>query len=277
MRAQTVNQFQRHQNPKKTLGIGMEFQIDTFLATLGRSLKDDPVIALSACASYNKIKYVEFLLDSGVDIHGEDEHPLRVSAFKEQYEMAKYLIKRGANLEKAIEVAQGINEEITLRNLLNLKDMIGAVKESQEFTRGRDPLETMNLGKAGLKPFLINKALDALPKNTYKTLVEGFGTKEIYYFGDNDVFYQDLPGFYDYLAELLSGKPLYTNTAKYRYHNGRERVEQEDLIEIFDTEIGKIAKVTDTDPGAGGVTMYAGDFQAAIGVNLRNKTKLLNP
>jgi hypothetical protein len=151
------------------------------------------------------------------------------------------------------------------------------INEYQEFTRGGDPKEILNIGKAGLNPFLINKAIDTLPRSTYKSLVTGFGTEEIYYFGDNDVFYEDFPKFYNYLEELTSGKPFYQKTTKYKYHNGREIVQQEDLTQIFDTEIGKIAKVIDPDPNAGGVTLYAGDFKAALGVNLRNKRKLLNP
>jgi hypothetical protein len=151
------------------------------------------------------------------------------------------------------------------------------VNEYQEFTRGGDPMETMNLGKAGLKSFLINKAIDALPKPTYRSLVEGFGTKEIYYFGDDDVFYDDFPEFYDYLEKLTSDNIFYEKIVKYKYHNGREMAYQEDSIKIFDTEIGKIAKVVDPDPSSGGVTMYAGELKAALGVNLRNKTKLLNP
>ena len=125
MRAKTVNQFQRYQNPKKTLGIGMDYQINTFLATLGKSIEESPVIALSACAARDKFKYVDFLLNSGVDVNGEDFHPLRVAAFNEKYNMAKHLIDKGAKLDKAIEVAKDIAEEITLRNLLHLKDMMG--------------------------------------------------------------------------------------------------------------------------------------------------------
>jgi hypothetical protein len=124
MRAKTINQFRRHQDPKRALGIGIEAQVATFLATMGRTIEEDPLLALSSCAAYGKITFVQFLLDSGVDIHGEDEHPLRVVAFHEQYEMAKYLIQKGAKLDKAIQVARNIQEEITLRNLLNLKDMI---------------------------------------------------------------------------------------------------------------------------------------------------------
>jgi hypothetical protein len=151
------------------------------------------------------------------------------------------------------------------------------INEYQEFTRGGDPKQTMNLGKAGLKPFLIKKVLGSgLPRNTCKSLVTGFGTEEIYYFGDNDIFVEHFPGFYDYLEELTSGKPFYEGKAKYRYHDGRERVEQEDIIEIFDTEIGKIAKVYDQELPGGGAILYAGDFKAAINTNLRDKRKLLD-
>jgi len=152
------------------------------------------------------------------------------------------------------------------------------VNEYHQFIRGREPMETLNLGKSGLKPFMINKAIDALPKNTYKALLKGFGTKEIYYFGDDDYFSEYFPGFYDYLAKLTSGLSSFREKAKYRYDTGRERMEQTDIIEIFDTEIGKIAKVYDSEiASAGGGILYAGDFKAALGVNLRDKKKLLDP
>lgn len=151
------------------------------------------------------------------------------------------------------------------------------VNESQEFVRGGDPMETMNLGKAGLKPFLIKKILgSSLPRNTYKSLVEGFGTEEIYYFGDDDIFPEHFPGFYDYLSDLTSKKPFYKKKAKYSYHNGRERSYQEDIIEIYDTEIGKIAKVYDSELPGGGAVLYAGDYKAAINTDLRHKRKLLD-
>ena len=119
-------QFQKGQTPYKSLGVGMDAQIDAFLKGQGivTTIAEEPAIALGLCATKNKIKFVDYLLDLGVDIHGEGEHPLRVCAWHGKYEMAIYLIKRGANLQKAIEESTKNMETGTVRNLDYIKSLL---------------------------------------------------------------------------------------------------------------------------------------------------------
>ena len=129
MRARTVNevnQFQRRQKPLNSMGIGMDAQIDAFLKNQGvtTSVFEDPGVTLGLCATRNKISFVNYLLDSGIDIHSGDEHALRVCAWHQKYEMALYLIKRGANIQKAMEKAEANYESGTFRNLEYIQTLI---------------------------------------------------------------------------------------------------------------------------------------------------------
>ena len=126
MRAKTVNQFQKVPLSPKSMGVGMDANIDAFLKNHNPnfSLASNPAEALAICAVKNRINYVDYLLDSGMDVHINDEHALKVTAFHEKYEMAKHLISRGADLKKAIDSArqEGLNR--SHRNLINLWSML---------------------------------------------------------------------------------------------------------------------------------------------------------
>ena len=129
MRARTVNedkQFQQGKKPLDSLGIGMDAQIDAFLKNHGvlSSVYENPGLALGLCATKNKISFVNYLLDSGIDIHSGEEHALRVCAWHQKYEMALYLIKRGASIQKAIKEATQNREIGTIRDLKYIQTLL---------------------------------------------------------------------------------------------------------------------------------------------------------
>jgi hypothetical protein len=104
------------------MGIGMDANIDAFIKgqypTL--SLATNPAEVLGICAVKNRMNYVDYLLDSGMDINMDEGHVLGVTCFHENYEMARHLIQRGANLFKAEEGARKKGLDKTVRNLINL-------------------------------------------------------------------------------------------------------------------------------------------------------------
>ena len=116
--------FERGKDPKESMGIGIWNEIEKYLEDRGSEniFRDKKwLIALSIFIHENKIDYVDFLLDQHyVNIDYGDCSVLRICAFQGKYEMAVYLISKGADLESAIQHAKELNERITLRNLKKL-------------------------------------------------------------------------------------------------------------------------------------------------------------
>jgi hypothetical protein len=127
MRAKTVNQFQKGPLTPKSMGVGMDANIDAFVKSIDGadfSIANSPGDVLGLCAAKNRINYVDYLLDGGMDVNIDDFIALRTSAFAENYEMAKHLIDRGANLVKAVEAAKRLGQNVTHSRLINLWSML---------------------------------------------------------------------------------------------------------------------------------------------------------
>ena len=126
MRARTVNNFERGKEAKKSMGIGMDANIDAFLKNHNPNLSmaSNPAEALGVCAVKNKINYVDWLLDGGMDINMDDGHVLGVTCFHENYEMARHLIERGADLNKAVDGARRKGLDKTHNHLINFWGML---------------------------------------------------------------------------------------------------------------------------------------------------------
>ncbi|GEM_PF-3012538 len=134
MRAITVfesQNFTRTEDIKTNMGIGMWGQIHQICQNKGRNFDKKNLLQMFlTCASEDRIDLMDFILSKGLDINGSDSEILRVLAWMEKIELGAFLIaNRGADVEKAIKVAQDKHEWKTER----------ALEEMKEEIKGQDP------------------------------------------------------------------------------------------------------------------------------------------
>ncbi len=134
MRAITVfesQNFTRTEDIKTNMGIGMWGQIHQICQNKGRNFDKKNLLQMFlTLASEDRIDLMDFILSKGLDINGSDSEILRVLAWMEKIELGAFLIaNRGADVEKAIKVAQDKHEWKTER----------ALEEMKEEIKGQDP------------------------------------------------------------------------------------------------------------------------------------------
>ena len=134
MRAITVfesQNFTRTEDIKTNMGIGMWGQIHQICQNKGRNFDKKNLLQMFlTCASEDRIDLMDFILSKGLDINGSDSEILRVLAWMEKIELGAFLIaNRGADVEKALKVAQDKHEWKTER----------ALEEMKEEIKGQDP------------------------------------------------------------------------------------------------------------------------------------------
>lgn len=142
--------FTEESDPIKDLGIGMMVQIKKWYSNKFNEQPFNKRHALLSSVSDGKVDFVEFLLlkNNIKDINYSDSILLRIAAYQEKEEIVKYLLKRGADINKAIINAEKHNEYQTKRNLLNIKGNINSYL-NEKFTEDSDPIADMGIGIKG--------------------------------------------------------------------------------------------------------------------------------
>ena len=115
--------FERGQDPKEAMGIGIIKRIEKEMRDHKKNLeitKENYHKILQWVVSKGLDEYVDFFLDY-VDINFDGSSFLRIAAYYEQWKLAKYLIKKGADLDKAITYSRTHNEKVTHGNLWIIK------------------------------------------------------------------------------------------------------------------------------------------------------------
>ena len=173
-------EFERGQDPKSAMGIGMEERIrrgikkDWYSDRYRMNLWDgDYNIALGWASEKGYLDIVKWLINAGADPLYNDNEPLKQAAMFGQKEVALYLIDQGADPLAgngyAILAARfaGHNE---LWDLLKMKaGERKPLEESLNFERGRDPYKAMGIGQVVNIPKILLK----------QDLISGYGVDGI--------------------------------------------------------------------------------------------------
>jgi hypothetical protein len=148
--------FTEDSDPIEDLGIGIKSKLEKYLKTIGLSEAEDKTIVLDELMRLKKYNYADFLLKSGVvDVNAKHrKHKrdygfiLRNAAYRKDWKGTKFLIERGANLEKTIERTSKDCPE-SLRNLIKLKNEIlkqKTKKINEKFAEDSDPIHDLGIG-----------------------------------------------------------------------------------------------------------------------------------
>lgn len=128
MRAITVNEaqnFTRGKDVKGTMGLGMWGQIKNLVLGEERKFSKKNLEGnFLVAALHERYDLMDFLISKGLDINGSSFEILRVLAWREQIQVGVHLIlKRGADVDGAIRVADSLNEWKTVRRLEEMKEI----------------------------------------------------------------------------------------------------------------------------------------------------------
>jgi hypothetical protein len=143
-----IEKFTEDSDPIKDMNIGTIKALNKWIES--SNILDDWNIEndnelLRAAAYYGKTEFIEYLINTGADVHTDDERPLKNAACNNHIDTAITLIKHGADLNKAIEYARFNNHKYTLRNLEKIKNIVEN-QVNEKFTEDSDPIHDMNIG-----------------------------------------------------------------------------------------------------------------------------------
>ena len=123
--------FTGESGPIEDLGIGMMHQIKDFLYNTPDEVPKDSSIneMLIYCAKYNKTEYVKYLIENmNADLHAYGELTLAWAVIKNNIELVKYLIDKGADVNADIN---GMNGSLLNDAFYNgSKEMIEILKDA---------------------------------------------------------------------------------------------------------------------------------------------------
>lgn len=172
--------FERNQDPKKIMKIGIKQEIENWLASQNQYLRDPEEIenwyseVLCKCIFYyGPQEYIDYCFERGADVHYHNEKALRNAILKFNYEGASELIKRGASYKKAKDGFGGTGrdewliwefEEYCKQNNIKLN-------ESIRFERKLDPKNSMGIGifskpKKEVEKLIADLMNDIIQKNS---------------------------------------------------------------------------------------------------------------
>lgn len=156
MRARTINEiqnFERGKDPRETMELGMWPQIRQLSWDRNRNPKDMDLIGFFlVCAREGRYDLMDFIISEGLDINSDESHILRVLAWEENIDLGVHLIlKRGADVDEAIRIADSLKEWKTSMRLQKMKEeaqkhIATPVREAQHFERGAGPRGSMEIG-----------------------------------------------------------------------------------------------------------------------------------
>ena len=89
--------FERRQDPKSAMGIGMRERIKRMMEEDNWECENDDA-ALKWASSKGHIEIVKFLLKVGVNVHSNHNFALRYASFYGHIEIVKLLLDAGANV-----------------------------------------------------------------------------------------------------------------------------------------------------------------------------------
>jgi hypothetical protein len=203
-----LEKFTLDSDPIHDMGIGMIYQIKKFIEessdTYYREIYniDD---YLWICAEHEKIDYIKFLVEYGVNIHRLGDRALRWAAKRGNCEIAKYLLDNGADVNAytggALELAKD-NADKKMEKLLRKygakdRDPAQSWPVNEKFIEDSDPIHDMGIGiKHKIEEWLDNI------KNVEMRSTDGSRTEKSYYKINDDLtidVYGDL---------VISGKLL---------------------------------------------------------------------
>jgi hypothetical protein len=110
--------FVEDSDPIYDMGIGIKYKLDKWVSRNREWIdKDDINVRLRMAAYYGKLEFVKYLLDMGADINTEGGMPLTNAIMNNHLDVAKYLIKRAADINK---ILRGHSES----NIQKLKNIL---------------------------------------------------------------------------------------------------------------------------------------------------------
>ena len=146
--------FERGQDPKKSMGIGIQAQLELFkqkyhiLANGNASVND----VLQICAAAGKLSFVKYLVEhEGADPHAIEEHCLRWAAKGGFLDVVKYLVEEchadiAINNYLAFRWAKEEGHIKTMHYLLQQEEHKRVRESLLEFERGLSPKVAMGIG-----------------------------------------------------------------------------------------------------------------------------------
>jgi hypothetical protein len=101
----SVNEkFTQDSDPIEDMGIGIKYKLDKWVSKISKIAgwhdTHDIDIRLRMAAFYGKLEFVKYLLNIGANVNADDGMPLINAVRNHHFIVAKYLIKRRANINK---------------------------------------------------------------------------------------------------------------------------------------------------------------------------------
>jgi ankyrin repeat protein len=116
--------FVEDSDPVADMGIGIEVQIDKFMA----KIKEHESWTLVRCAQYGKLEWVKFLINKGVNVNRFNDAALRLAASHGHLEVVKELLKAGADVLAENEFNERAQTALSGAKLNNHKDVVNFLK-----------------------------------------------------------------------------------------------------------------------------------------------------
>jgi len=206
--------FTEDSDPIHDMGIGMDALIKNFIKETGY-LSNTKKNFLQVCAAFGKTEFVKYLLDSGADVHRDDDAPLRWASEMGRTEVVKLLLDAGADVHaqndaplrwasergciKIVKLLLDAGADVHAKNdwalryakqnfhfktLKLLKNHIAKEKKgiNEKFTEDSDPIHDMGIGLYVKRNF---KSLEELFLFLYENLASILKRKKI----PEDIFY----------------------------------------------------------------------------------------
>jgi hypothetical protein len=141
--------FKEDSDPIHDMGIGIKHKVDKFIEYLTEhDLTDwgsldfhNYTDLLRIAAFYEKDEIIDYLILLGADTSAYDSRALANAAYKRNKKICLKLIKAGANIDKAIDIAKDKDVEKFLNKLKNIKESL-----NEKFTEDSDPIHNMGIG-----------------------------------------------------------------------------------------------------------------------------------